>query len=97
MCIVKSGYSLLFSEGIIIQLSISTDLFTQVKLRNLMLEVQAQILNLLTGLLRVYPFEVIVIIIQVIIFNFVVLYFVTEDNLDRVPFPVLRVLFAHDR
>ena len=51
MCIVKSGYSLLFSEGIIIQLSISTDLFTQVKLRNLMLEVQAQILNLLTGLL----------------------------------------------
>ena len=50
MRIIKSGYSLLFLEGII-QLSISTDLFTQVKLRNLMLEVQAQILDLLTGLL----------------------------------------------
>ena len=49
--IIKSGYSLLFLEGIVIQLSISTDLFTQVKLRNLMLEVQAQILDLLTGLL----------------------------------------------
>ena len=51
MRIIKSGYSLLFLEGIVIQLSISTDLFTQVKLRNLMLEVQAQILDLLTGLL----------------------------------------------
>ena len=39
MRIIKSTYSFLFPEGIVIYLSISTDLFTQVKLRNLMREV----------------------------------------------------------